>query len=341
MGVGFHGRNVFPGVTPNLHWARPVLAIAQFQAPQGEAFNGVIPSNILVSPDWAPAYITLDAMSLAIFFSDILNANFTVAVIGGLTGSFAGAWGAQHIVERARRREEMLRELRSANAAIMVCFSVCNSALALKHQHVQPMYEQFDKENHQLQEFYRRRAAGELPPDSQFEFPADLRVFPAITSPMDTLKSLVFERISAYGRPLALLAVLDQSLIGLRETMEKRDHLVQRFLSGAVKKQEFPHYYFGLRLPSGDTNQEYSDTVKAIHSYTDDIIFFSSMLCSDLVKHGENIRAELVKTSGKNVPKVSKADFSGAKNLMPSEDEYTDWVKAFQSADIVQKKAGG
>lgn len=148
---------------------------------------------------------------------------------------------------------------------------------------------------------------------------------------METLKGLVFEKISAYGRALALVSVLDQSLVGLREAIAKRDAWVHRFSSGGVQKNAFKNYYFGLQFPNGDTNQEYPDLVFAIHSYTDDVIFFSSLLCADLIKHGEAVRTPLTKKSEKGVPKVSTADFAGprASGLLPPDDQYSDWLNGF------------
>lgn len=266
---------------------------------------------------------------------NLLNSSFPIAFVGGLTGAVGGALGAQYIAEKARRREEQLRELRSTNAAIMVSFSICNGALALKHQHVQPMWEKFAKDKIGLEDFQRRRAAGEVATDATFELMADMRSFSAPIMPMETLKTLVYERISAYGRPLAVVAVLEQSLVGMQEVARKRDQLVRTFSSGAVAQELFPHLYFGLRQKNGDTNQEYPDVVETLHSYVDDVAFFSSLLCEDLIKHGAEVRAALAKNSEKNVPRVSTADFSGpkAKGLMPQDAQYKDWISAFQSHD--------
>lgn len=269
-----------------------------------------------------------------------LNSSFPIAFVGGLTGAVGGALGAQYIAERARRREEQLRELRSTNAAIMVSFSICNGALALKNQHVQPMWETFAKDKLALEEFQRRKAAGEVAPGATFDLMADMRSFSAPIMPIDTLKTLVYERISAYGRPLAVVAVLEQSIVGMHEVARKREQLVRTFSSGAVPKELFPHLYFGLRQKNGDTNQEHPDVVEALHSYVDDVAFFSSLLCADLVKHGTEVRAALVRKSEKNVPRVSTADFSGpkAKGLMPPDAQYKDWISAFQSQESAQQE---
>ena len=48
-----------------------------------------------------------------------LNSPFALTLIGTFFAAFAGAYGAHTIIERNKRREEWLRELRITNAAIM------------------------------------------------------------------------------------------------------------------------------------------------------------------------------------------------------------------------------
>lgn len=269
------------------------------------------------------------------WLSDVLNANFTIAFAGGLTGAIGGALGAQYIAERMKRREERVREIRSTNAAIMTCFSICNAALMIKHQHVEPMRVDFEKQKADFEIFRHRQTVGNSSNNQVHKMTADFRVFSAPVVPIDTLKTLVFERISLYGRPLALVSVLEQSLTGLAQAIALRGQLIQRFQSGAIPKERFAHHYFGLQQVSGETNQEYSNTVSVISSYTDDVAFFSALLCQDLIKHGEKVRALVAKPSDKSVPKVSKADFSGpkAKGLLPSDKNYADWLAGFQETE--------
>ena len=159
----------------------------------------------------------------------------------------------------------------------------------------------------------------------------DLRAFPAPIVPIDTLKHIVFQEISTVGRPLALVAVLEQSLIGLRNAIEKRDQLVRRFETGEIPEKIHLHYYFGLPLQEGHINQEYPDLVDAIYSYVDDLAFFSYQLYTDLVKHGIKVREALTKKPSRQVPRVSEADFSGPLNsgLIPPASQYADWVNSF------------
>lgn len=268
-----------------------------------------------------------------------LNSAFTTSLIGALAGAYAGARAAQRITERSKDREQLLSQIRTTNAATMVAFSACNAGLAVKKQHVQSMYEEFVRAKAELQAYRQQRATGQRQGNAEYRFVADMRIFPAPSAPIETLKDLVFHRISAYGRPLALVAVLEQSFAGVKEMIAKRDALIHRFASGAVPKELLPNYYFGMPLPNGDTNQEYPDLIEGIHSYVDDVAFFSSLLCTDLVAHGNRAHALFTKQFGKGAPKVSTADFASPRKqgLIPPDTQYADWLKAFAEQD----KEGG
>lgn len=180
-----------------------------------------------------------------------LNSSFVVAFVGGLTGAIGGALGAQRIAERERKREERLKQLRYTNAAIMVAHTICNAALALKKQHVQSMREVFLKSKAELEAFKARRDAGQVSPDVEFRVQMDLRTYPAPVVPIDTLKHIAFQEVSAVGRPLALVAVIEQTLISLSGAIARRDQLIRKFDSGEIPRDRHAHYYFGLPLPGG------------------------------------------------------------------------------------------
>jgi len=171
---------------------------------------------------------------------------------------------------------------------------------------------------------------------------ADMRTFPAPIVAIGTLTGLLFEKISVYGRPLALVSILDQTLVGLRESILQRDLLIQKFASAAIPAEQVPQYYFGLPLPSGDTNQMFPDLIEAIHSYTDDVAYFSALMCGDLNKHGSTIHSAFTKKFGKGAPKVSTVDFSGPreKGLLPPDTQYADWLKAFAERDSESSNNG-
>jgi hypothetical protein len=222
-----------------------------------------------------------------------------------------------------------------------VCFSAFNVAAAFKKQHVQPMYDKFNQVNAELQTVQKERATGQRQGNAEFVLDADFRLFAAPSAPIETLKELVFNKISAQGRPLALVAILEQSFNGVKDAVMKRDALAQRFESGAITQNLLAKCYFGIRLPSGHTNHEFPDLVAAIHSYTDDVVFFSSLLCTDLIEHGARVRTEFRKKYGEVGPGMSTIDFSKLRKdgVIPPEAEYAGWLSAF-TTDAVQAKKG-
>jgi hypothetical protein len=257
-----------------------------------------------------------------------MNSNFAIAFIGGFAGAIGGALGAQRIVERSRQREERLKELRFTNAAIMIAHTICNSALALKKQHVQPMRESFLKAVADFEALKTKRNAGQM---AEFHLEMDMRTFPAPTIPIETLKHIAFQELSTVGRPLALISVIEQSIIGLTAAIEKRDQIIKNFKNGDIPENNYTHYYFGLPNQKGHVNHEYPDLIEVIHSYVDDLALFSYILSKDFMTHGTKVREILIKKYSKQVPHVSEADFSRAvkSGLMPPDTPYKDWLNSF------------
>ncbi|MDR6842413.1 hypothetical protein [Pseudoxanthomonas sacheonensis] len=263
------------------------------------------------------------------FLAKALNSNFTVALAGSLAGAGAGALGAQHIAERAKRRDELLKELRSTNAAIMVSFTICNSVLAFNKQFAKPMLDEFEHDLAIIEAAKKSEMSGALP-----MFSADLKSFPAPHLPVLNLQELVYTRISAFGRPLALVAIIEQSNQGLLKIVDRREQLIREFQSGSVSGAIVSLRYFGQKLPNGDTNEEYPDVMRAIHDYANDLAFFSCLMCEDLMEHGNRVHAALTKHGMKGIPAVSKPDFSRPKEkgLIPDSTNYADWMSGFTPA---------
>lgn len=264
------------------------------------------------------------------------NSAFITSLVGALAGAWAGARAAQKIAERSKAKDVALAELRSTNAAIMVSFSIFTSALSLKNQHVKPMYVAFQEKKAELADAEAKWAAGQK---AQLEFQADMRKFPTIVVPIEVLRDLLFHKTSATGRPLALVAVLEQSLQGLDKTIATRDRLVDGF-SREVPKELMPRLYFGLPLPNGDVDNSFPDVVEAAHSYTNDIAFFSKLLCEDLMAHGARVHEASEQLLRKQAPRVSQVDFTTPKAaaLLPPDADYDQWLNGFKEVVVPSKK---
>src|SRR5690349_16473622 len=72
------------------------------------------------------------------------NSAFTTSLVGALAGAFAGARAAQVIAERSKLRDEISKQIRDTNAAMVVSFTIANSVLALKKQHVAELKTSYD-----------------------------------------------------------------------------------------------------------------------------------------------------------------------------------------------------
>lgn len=259
----------------------------------------------------------------------LMNSQFISSVIGALAGAFAGAYAAHKIGTNARRRELLEAQFRSTNVAISSAFLTCNSVLGLKGQHVKALYEDHISEKAKFEDTLKNP-----PANGHIQFSMDLKTLHMPFIPFDDVSKIIQEQVNVRGRPLALVSTIQNSLMSLRDSLVYRNKLIDQFKTNfqRVPEQQKLEIYFGLPLPDGNVNQEYPDTIKAISQYTDDVIFFSSLLCSDLVAHGEKIRAQYKKAFGRHLDKTTSPDFKTdkAENLMPDESKYIDWLTMFQ-----------
>ena len=258
------------------------------------------------------------------------NSAFVTSLFGALAGAFAGARAAQQIAERSKEREQLVDQIRVSNSAIVIAFFSCNSAMTIQEQHVKQIYKQYQEDKATISQAIsigRQSQTGQQP----IHFTADMRRFPPPVAPLATLKELVFRILSSYGRPLALVSAIEQAYAGMEDSVKRRDALIHRFASGQILQEEFINRYFGWPLPNSDTDQEFSDLIEAVHSYLNDIIFFSALLCEDLEEYAVNIRLLYVAKFGKNAPTVSSVDLSSPRQrgIIPPSSDYVSWTTSF------------
>jgi hypothetical protein len=263
------------------------------------------------------------------------NSVFFTAIAGSLAGAFAGAWAAQRIAERGKYRDQLLKEIRDTNAATTIAFGICNSLLSVKKQHVKALMENYANQRAALLEHKRKRDAGEIPRDAEFHFFADLQTLSLPPLPVDVLQRQIFEKLSIRGRPLNLTTTLGQSIHGLSTMLERRNQLIESYKSSG--KPLDPALYFGLPQ-RGAVNEDYPSAIKGIYDQSEDSIFFSQLLCKDLVEHCRQVAARFKTEFGRGAPQVSEPDFVKAEQagLMPDGANYRDWLTMFKKAEPEQ-----
>jgi len=263
---------------------------------------------------------------------DFFNSVFFTAIAGSLAGAFAGAYAAQRIAEKGKSRDELLKEIRNTNAAIMVAFGICNTLLALKKQHIKKLKENYDAQKADLLAFHEKRRSGQIDKDSVFNIQVDFQHLSQSQFPSDILQNQVFEKMSVGGRPLSLVTTLSQTVHSLNLFLEKRNQLIDTYKASApIPTEILVPLYFGLPSKGGHVNEEYPNALTAIYDLTDDGIFFSQLLCKDLTGHGENLASKFKELFGDGAPTINRPDFAKADclGLMPKAENYDDWVSSF------------
>ena len=257
-----------------------------------------------------------------------LNSQFALTLIGTGFAAFAGVYGAHKIIERYKRRQNWQRELRITNAAIMISLEICNSFLAIKKQRGKDLGHQYNRDKSFFVKIETDSKNGKISPDTVIKIEFDFRSIHPMTIPDKILVKQVFENISAHARVYALTNTLIRTIYSLNETIAHRNKFIETWKkSPEVSSNSFLLIYFGLPDSHGNVDHSYPDFISGICSLTDDCIYMSQLLCTDLFDHGMRLKKRL----GKDAPNVNRPDFSEAveEDLMPGPENYEDWTKKF------------
>ncbi len=264
---------------------------------------------------------------------DFASSNFFTTISGTIFAAYAGAFGAQKIIQKSNNKEILLKEIRNTNAAIMVAFTICNFFLGLKKQHVKSLKDNFDKQKEALIQFQQGFNLGIIQKGKTFHYTADFETIPISPVPVDVLQTLVFEKISVNGRPLSLTVTLNQTAAHLADSIKYRNQLIEKCRANSPLPEDIKiQVYFGMPDKNGHIDNSYPSTIEAIYHHTDSCIYFSALLCQDLIEHGEKIRKIYVEKYSKHAPTINKPDFTQPEKdgLMPNSKDYEDWINMFK-----------
>ena len=271
-------------------------------------------------PDWACS--TSDVLFA------ILNSPFVLSLLGAAAGACVGAVVATRLVARRQRRDELLAEIRSTNVATTVALSICHKVLSLKRMHVLPLTTRFAADLAAWNEFVRQRRTGERQGNVPPAISIDARVVPSLTFPIVTLQRLLFDRISLSGRSLALMTTLSETAAWLTNANAKRNELVEQ-IRRLTDANGVAQLYFGAPPAAGVANQAYPDAVRAVGNHTDELIYFSSTLATDLAAHAQQLREAWGEAFGRrHLPEITTVDFTAARQngLMPDDGKFAEWL---------------
>ncbi len=257
----------------------------------------------------------------------IAESNFTTA----LAGAWGGAWAAQKSAEADNKKRRLLDEIRSTNAAISAAFSITNTFCGIKKQHIRELREKYDQQCKDREDFIEKHEKGLMKNEEPFAFDADLHSFYKVSTPIETLKTLLFEKISISGHALGLLDALELSILGVNELIESRNRVIDECQQQRLDGQALACVYFGIKDSANRVDERYSHAVRGIADLTDDCIFLSKLLGEALNAHGQKLK----RTLGKKSPSIVNMDLSKAEGdgLIPSVENYTDWIQEPMSSE--------
>jgi hypothetical protein len=244
-----------------------------------------------------------------------------IPVASALTGACIGAFASQFIAARNKERDELLREVRSANAACTMAYSITDSFITVKKDIVKPLVDSFAAQRQRFEVARRNFIPGvSAPVDVHF----DLQTFTLVRTPVGHLQDIVFKGISAPVRAITVMAVLDRTITGLESFHKERNTVCDEHRIKGMDADA----YFGFQTDKG-ADERYSSTLRNMSMYTDDAIYLSKLLADDLRAYALGLKQELPQRLKDRAPTITSADFSKAADMIPSAEKYKDYETMF------------
>ncbi|HWA91164.1 MAG TPA: hypothetical protein VG889_14090 [Rhizomicrobium sp.] len=263
----------------------------------------------------------MDGADLFAFF----NSNFFSAAFGAVAGALAATW----LGRRKEKQRLLLHEIAACNVAIGQCAAIANVFVAIKRQRLVPMYKNY------LAEHKRVLEAAIGPKHAQpvvLNVSLDLQALTPAWTPIDALNNILSTRVLSAYEPTSLAASVTQAIHNQRHAMDQRNSLIKEYPT--FSDDERMARYFGLSLPSGHIDRSYPDLMQGLIVYTDDCIYFSTLLSDVLTTHGEHLATRL----GDLAPPIKRMDFSDVRRdgLMPDIAQYAAFERQYRpkNADI-------
>ncbi len=253
----------------------------------------------------------------------IVSDNWLTLVVG-IGSSALGSWGAQLAISRHQRREFAIQQINAVNAALSICFAICNRYMALKKQHVRPLLNRYKSDKVRFEVII-------LNPNkfSIFNFNVDFETFDTLTPPLYILERHLFEKMSLRGRALIAAIALFDDVNQLNGLIARRNDLILEVRSKpALSQRDLANMYFAATGETGSVDSRFRDVIIGISESTDGCIYFSRQLMDELSLYGKRTRR---KYSDLNLPPLLELDWTKpmSDGLMPSREKFADWEAGF------------
>jgi hypothetical protein len=262
------------------------------------------------------------------FSSETAKQTVAYSLFGTLITAAFGAFAGAFLASRNRYKSELIAELNSIKATLLLCFTMCNSFISQKKM-ILPLC-------HMYQE--HRRLYGQ----TLSVFQAELQTITPVKLPNELLERQIFEKIRIQHRGLAAAVYL----LGVTDALEKsityRNDLIAEF-----KATEFPSHkekgemYFGLRNADGVIDERFQSNLAALARQIDDCIFFSRLFADDLLTYGNNLIRRHRWRYRLGIGESTAVDWSEVEKggVMPAREDYAGWLNAFRGKQATDRLA--
>jgi hypothetical protein len=257
----------------------------------------------------------------------LANPDLFRTLIGAAFGTFAGAW----IASRSQTKKTIIAEFNAIAKADMLAIQIANTCMALKRQHVQPVYEGHLQIIRDFEAYKKSRATGGA--QVAFSYSAELKTLSPMKMPIEALEKLLLEQVSIRGRGLAAAVELATTVDVLRMVIEGRNALIEELkgIQNRTERQKL-EMLIGLRTASGVIDNRFTNITEAMFLKTNDCIFFARILSNDLHKYGAKLFKRYRWRFRLKGLMAEAADWSPgiSSGLLPDEADYQGWLRGFQ-----------
>jgi len=249
-----------------------------------------------------------------------------ISVVAAGLATWMGARAAEKTSIKNSKREAALAEIRDINHAIMVSYSVGNTMLVFKKQLILNLVHEYFEGRRKFFHDVGNPRAGDVDDGRRVvSVKSNLVSIDAPVLPLDSLDSLIFNKISSGSRCLAATIQLREYYSNLTSAIQTRRNIIENRSSKLT-----PHAYYGYPH-QGVVDSRYHDSIVGIKNYVDDLIFFSTIICDDLMVSGNSAFKNFKKEHGKGAPLIDRVNFEKAyaEGLVPFKSNYSSWLSGF------------
>lgn len=271
----------------------------------------------------SPIWLTKGVHEAVILSDGAASNSAVIQVLLAIVGSFLGAFGGAWVIERNQDKKNLLEELRNTNAAVMATFHIFSSMLNRKKNDILPVIQDFELQKSALKK--AEQGAGEI-------FRPNFSLLEVFLLNLATLEDILFRRLNLNAKALAAYSELAKFTSLLDTSITRRNTKLEKWKT--EKFDTIVNEFFGFSTRQNDQkssgnrgDQTFPKNLDAMHSYVDDCIFYSMLLCKELIRHGKKLHEKLANSDDIRPIDIRFEDINS--DLIPERPEHKNWLNQF------------